>query len=250
MRTAIRARFPLAAAGWVALALVLPGQDGAESEPDPAPFLYYWSEEMPEGQVVHSRAFLVELKSRIEEVNPEVSISVFAEPLATAGVMMHWFGASPSAAGFERTFRANSRDPEVQRILGGTGGLFVPATHRSTLLSPCPARELAPGAAERVHMLVTTARVKPADYPETRARAVELTSYVNERYPEVSARLYSQMIGEVPALVWLYRVESLAVWDEVSRRVLEDGAYVELYRQTFRGVLDDGVHMSWLVPFL
>jgi hypothetical protein len=111
-------------------------------------------------------------------------------------------------------------------------------------------RELAPRSEERVHMLLTTARVKPAAYPEARERAIELTSYVNQHYPRVSARLYTQMIGDVPALVFLYRVESLAIWDEVSVRALEDPAYVELHREAYADVLDDGVHTSWLLPYL
>jgi hypothetical protein len=118
MGTTLRARLLLAAVGAAAMVLVLRGQDAPEQEPPPAPFLYYWSEEMPEGQIVHSRAFLIELKERIEEVNPDVAITVFVEPLATAGLMMHWFGASPDAAAFWNAFRANSDDPEVQRILG------------------------------------------------------------------------------------------------------------------------------------
>lgn len=249
-----RVRLPATALCCAALALLLPRQQGGAPQPPagpaPAPFLYYWTEEMPEGQVIHSRGFLLELKEHIEKINEEVSISVYMEPLASAGVVLHWFGATPDAAGFERVMRVNSADPEVQRMLGGAIGVFVPGTHLSTILSPCPVREVGPAPAGRVQVLVTTARVKPARYPETRGRATELTSYLNEHYPEVSARLYTRMIGDVPTLVWLVRVASLSVWDDVSSRVLEDEAYGALYADTFEGVLDDGVHTSWLAPFL
>ena len=56
--------------------------------------------------------------------------------------------------------------------------------------------------------------------------------------------------GDVPTLVWLTRVESIATWNEVQSRMLEDAPYVELYQQAYAHVLDDGVTTSWLVPWL